>query len=45
MRDVVKVVVISLNFRHNTGRGPLNDKVIEFFDLTLDIVDVVLGVL
>ena len=45
MADILHIVIVLVHFAENTGHRPVNDKLIEFSHLSLNIKGVVLGIL
>ena len=43
--DILQIVIVLVHFAENTGHRPIHHKLIEFFDLSMNIKDVVLGIL
>ena len=45
MADILQIVIVLVYFAENTGHRPIHNELIEFFDLSMNIKDVVLSIL
>ena len=45
MTDILQIVIVLIDLTENTGDRPVNDQLSKFFDLSLNVKDVVLGIL